>query len=75
VHFFFSPWFSGHAALARLKEEKGKCSISQDPPTSEEFMPPKTISGGKENERCEKKNWMSSAQLWSTQKIKSVILS
>ena len=52
-----------------------KCSISQDPPTSEEFAPPKTASGGNENERCDKKNWMSSAQLWSTQKIKSVILS
>ncbi|XP_047160504.1 transcription factor HHO5-like [Vigna umbellata] len=58
-------------AIARMKEEKVKCSVLQDPPTNEQFVPPKTNSGGSENEKCEKKNWMSSAQLWSTQKIKS----
>ncbi|KAG5061155.1 hypothetical protein GLYMA_01G183700v4 [Glycine max] len=51
-------------AIARLKEEKVKCSGMQDPPL-------KTSSGGNENENSEKKNWMSSAQLWSTQKSKS----
>ncbi|CAJ1929759.1 unnamed protein product [Sphenostylis stenocarpa] len=58
-------------AIARLKEEKVKCSILQDPPAREEFVPLKTNSGGNGNERCEKKNWMSSAQLWSNLKIKS----
>ncbi|KHN36204.1 hypothetical protein glysoja_003327 [Glycine soja] len=51
-------------SIARLKEEKVKCSGMQDPPL-------KTSSGGNENENSEKKNWMSSAQLWSTQKSKS----
>lgn len=55
------------AAIARLKEEKVKCSGMQDPPL-------KTSSGGNKNESSEKMNWMSSAQLWSTQKTKSVIL-
>ncbi|XP_027361911.1 transcription factor HHO5 [Abrus precatorius] len=63
-------------AIARLKEEKNKCSGMQDPPLLEEFMPLKTNSGGNrngngpltmENQICDKKNWMSSAQLWSTE--------
>ncbi|TKY70542.1 Transcription factor BOA [Spatholobus suberectus] len=59
-------------AIARLKEEKIKCSGTQDSPLSEEFVPLKINSGGNENESCEnKKNWMSSAQLWSTEKTKS----
>ncbi|RDX63539.1 Transcription factor HHO5, partial [Mucuna pruriens] len=79
VRFFFDNDFAGHAAIARLKEEKLKCSGMQDPPVtvtvSEEFVPLKTISCENEieneNGSCEKKNWMSSAQLWSTEKTKS----
>ncbi|KAK7307602.1 hypothetical protein VNO77_40810 [Canavalia gladiata] len=59
-------------AIARLKEEKSKCSGMQDPPVTEEFMPLKTNSGVNEpltmeNQSCDRKNWMSSAQLWSTE--------
>ncbi|KAK7406585.1 hypothetical protein VNO78_08213 [Psophocarpus tetragonolobus] len=51
-------------AKARLKDEKIKCSGMQDPPL-------KINSGGNENESSEKKTWMSSAQLWSSQRTKS----
>nr|KYP66667.1 Two-component response regulator ARR1 [Cajanus cajan] len=59
-------------AIARLREEKVKCSgmQDQDPPINQEEFPPLE----NENESTEKKNWMSSAQLWSTHKTKSVIL-
>ena len=53
--------------IFKKKMEKVKCSGMQDPPL-------KTSSGGNKNESSEKMNWMSSAQLWSTQKTKSVIL-
>lgn len=72
--FFLVNVFVWHSAISRLKDEKLKCSGTQDPLVSEEFVPLKTNSGGNgyENESSEKKNWMSSAQLWSTQKTKSV---
>ncbi|XP_061341925.1 transcription factor HHO5-like [Gastrolobium bilobum] len=61
-------------AVARLKEEKFRCMGTQDEPVTEELMPPKTNSGGNGNrpltmgkESCDKKNWMSSVQLWSTE--------
>ncbi|KAK7309230.1 hypothetical protein RJT34_05790 [Clitoria ternatea] len=62
-------------AIARLKDEKVKCSGMQDPPVTEEFMPLKTNSGfgigngplTNENQGCDMKNWMSSAQLWSSE--------
>ncbi|XP_020217660.1 transcription factor HHO5 [Cajanus cajan] len=58
-------------AIARLREEKVKCSgmQDQDPPINQEEFPPLE----NENESTEKKNWMSSAQLWSTHKTKSRI--
>ncbi|KAJ1436724.1 SANT/Myb domain [Sesbania bispinosa] len=61
-------------AITRLKEEKLRCIGMQDPPvTEEEFMPLKTNYGGNGKgpstmgkESCDKKNWMSSVQLWNT---------
>ncbi|KAJ1419105.1 SANT/Myb domain [Sesbania bispinosa] len=61
-------------AIAKLKEEKLRCIGMQDPPvTEEEFMPLKTSYGGNGKgpstmgeESCDKKNWMSSVQLWNT---------
>lgn len=65
-----------HVAIARLKEEKIRCVGIQDPPpvAEEEFMPLKTNRGGNygkgpltmAKESCDMKNWMSSAQLWTT---------
>lgn len=70
--------FLGHAAITRLKEEKVRCVEMQDRPEIEEFIPLKANSGENgqltmEKDSCDKKNWMSSAQLWSTE-TKSVIL-
>ena len=73
--FTLDNWYHslvGHAAITRLKEEKVRCMGMQDPPVTEEFMPLRTNSGPLK-ESCDKKNWMSSAQLWSTE-TKSVIL-
>ncbi|XP_017241901.1 transcription factor HHO5 isoform X1 [Daucus carota subsp. sativus] len=59
-------------AIERLKEEKMKCGEIETGPLIEEFM---TLKGGKSDENggviksidcSEKKNWMSSVQLWST---------
>lgn len=59
------------AAIARLKEEAAQCKESKNGPVIEEFIPLKGNSD--ENERVnsgddssDKRNWMSSAQLWST---------
>lgn len=55
-----------------LKEEKVRCMEMQDRPEIEEFIPLKANSGengqlAMEKDGCDKKNWMSSAQLWSTE--------
>ncbi|KAF7828754.1 transcription factor HHO5-like [Senna tora] len=59
-------------AITRLKEEKVRCVEMQDRLEVEEFMPLKANSGengelSMEKDSCDKKNWMSSAQLWSTE--------
>ncbi|KAJ7952918.1 Myb-like transcription factor family protein [Quillaja saponaria] len=58
-------------AILRLKEEIVQCTKMHDLPVIEEFMPLKKNSredyGLYMGEDCsDKKNWMSSAQLWST---------
>lgn len=60
-----------YAAIERLKEKVMQCKKMEDRPVIEEFIPLKgnlDENGGgvlgKEN--SDKKNWMSSAQLWST---------
>ncbi|KAJ7944392.1 Myb-like transcription factor family protein [Quillaja saponaria] len=58
-------------AILRLKEEIVLCKEIQDPPVIEEFIPLKKDSreenGLDMGDDCsDKKNWMSSAQLWSS---------
>lgn len=59
------------AAIERLKEEATQCKELKNGPVVEEFIPLKGNSN--ENGRADsgddfsdKRNWMSSAQLWST---------
>lgn len=66
--------YLGHAAIARLKEEKDQCMKMQNQPFVDEIMPLKLKAnfGGKESltigkETCDKKSWMSSVQLWSAE--------
>uniref|UniRef100_A0A5B7C5K9 HHO5-like N-terminal domain-containing protein n=1 Tax=Davidia involucrata TaxID=16924 RepID=A0A5B7C5K9_DAVIN len=58
-------------AIMRLKEEKMQCRESEVRPVMEEFIPSKGNSDEDEGAKMssdfsDKKNWMSSAQLWST---------
>ena len=59
-------------AIMKLKEETFRCMELQDQPVTEEFLLLKGNFGenGKFSlgkDRCDKKNWMNSAQLWSTE--------
>ncbi|KAI4314934.1 hypothetical protein L6164_027793 [Bauhinia variegata] len=61
-------------AITRLKEETARCMEMQDQPVIEEFIPLSSKASSGENgqlsmgkDSCEKKNWMSSVQLWSTE--------
>ncbi|XP_057419863.1 myb family transcription factor EFM-like isoform X2 [Lotus japonicus] len=58
-------------AILVLKEESEKCRAHNSPPVLEEFIPLKKEhdqseeNDSKENECRDKKNWMSSVQLWN----------
>ncbi|KAI4327488.1 hypothetical protein L6164_019941 [Bauhinia variegata] len=62
-------------AITRLKKEAARCMEIEDRPVIEEFIPSSSKTSSGENgqlsimgrDGCEKKNWMSSAQLWSTE--------
>ncbi|XP_010263747.1 PREDICTED: myb family transcription factor EFM [Nelumbo nucifera] len=58
-------------AIVSLKEEGMQCTTSNVRPVMEEFIPLKRnsdedVRAKKEKESRDKKNWMSSAQLWSS---------
>lgn len=64
--------FAGCVAVTRLKEEKLRFVEVLDRPEIEQFIPLKSNSEENpqftiEKESCDKKNWMNSAQLWSTE--------
>ena len=60
------------AAIGRLKEEAIQYRELKDVPVIEEFIPLKRNSAGEDggvnsgDDSSDKRNWMSSAQLWST---------